>query len=274
VRRNRADDRLPRDDKRKRDEEKPKEVAQNSKLARLEKWKQQQLQKKANAQAAQPSATQERQSKDSQKAPPTDVKDGITQKATDGKPQDVTMTDADSGSTVQIVKSEQKISQQTQQTDVSKGNVQLKIGNFKSIQAEKKSTTKDVLMADADSKYNPLQSGDSAKRNRLVRLEEWKEDAQPNKDDSQMEKVDDAEDEVDPLDAFMNGLDSTPNPTDASTAKRGEAMFGEDAEPDFLEPVADDLYAIMPKKKKKEIPTVDHSKITCKSLTIPSIGQC
>jgi hypothetical protein len=173
------------------------------------------------------------------------------------------MADADATSTVQAVKPVEVSVPQEQQNGTT-ANVQLKIGNFKNLQAERKTVTKDVLMADADNKHNPLQSEDSTKKSKLVKLDEWKEDAEM-KDDANTEKPDDADEEVDPLDAFMNGLDSNANTADTSTAKRGEAMFGEDAEPDF-EPVADDLLSFMPKKKKKEIATVDHSKMSCEYL--------
>ncbi|KAF2276220.1 DEAD-domain-containing protein [Westerdykella ornata] len=71
--------------------------------------------------------------------------------------------------------------------------------------------------------------------------------------------MDTAEDELDPLDAFMQDLNSNaPRTNDAP--RRGEAMFGEDAEPD-LDAVGDDLFSLVVKKKKKDIPVVDHSKI-------------
>ncbi|KAF2745412.1 P-loop containing nucleoside triphosphate hydrolase protein [Sporormia fimetaria CBS 119925] len=77
--------------------------------------------------------------------------------------------------------------------------------------------------------------------------------------------MDTAEDEVDPLDAFMDGLTSNVEPVQNSAhqRQRGEAMFGEDADADNLEPVGDlDLLALNEKrKKKKDIPIIDHSKM-------------
>lgn len=70
----------------------------------------------------------------------------------------------------------------------------------------------------------------------------------------------DAQDEdIDPLDAFMAGLSEAQPPP---RAPQGEAMFGDDLEPDFTAVENEDLFALaVHKKKKKEVPVVDHSKV-------------
>lgn len=81
--------------------------------------------------------------------------------------------------------------------------------------------------------------------------------------------VKDAEDDdVDPLDAFMSGLtEEAPRPS-RKTATRNrllepEAIFNDDdaADMDAVGEDADDILAMVSKKKKKEIPTTDHSKV-------------
>ncbi|CAG8211740.1 unnamed protein product [Penicillium olsonii] len=90
--------------------------------------------------------------------------------------------------------------------------------------------------------------------------------------DSNAMDVDEAE-EIDPLDAFMSELAGAPPPkktVGASFAKRKatqqpEAMFGDDDGVDFTpvgDEAAEDVLAIAAnKKKKREIPTVDHTKL-------------
>ncbi|KAJ5285886.1 hypothetical protein N7524_001192 [Penicillium chrysogenum] len=90
--------------------------------------------------------------------------------------------------------------------------------------------------------------------------------------DSTPMEVDDAE-EVDPLDAFMAGLqDSTPpeRTTGATFAKKKtnqqpEAMFGDDEDVDVTavgDEKAEDVLALAAiKKKKREMPDIDHTKI-------------
>lgn len=66
------------------------------------------------------------------------------------------------------------------------------------------------------------------------------------------------EDDVDPLDAFMAGL-SDPQPS--SGRPQGEAFY-DDHEPDLTAVEGEDLLALAAsKKKKKEVPVVDHKKI-------------
>ncbi|GAB7338904.1 hypothetical protein MBLNU457_5585t2 [Dothideomycetes sp. NU457] len=72
--------------------------------------------------------------------------------------------------------------------------------------------------------------------------------------------------EIDPLDAFMSGLNEQkrPNPPKSRRpAMEPKLMFSDDE--DNMEAVGDidddELAAVMNKKKKKELPTVDHSKV-------------
>lgn len=80
------------------------------------------------------------------------------------------------------------------------------------------------------------------------------------------------EEEVDPLDAFMSGLAETAPPKKTFGAKFGkkketqppQAIFGDEDDVDITavgEEDADDVLAMANKKKKKEIPVVDHKKI-------------
>ncbi|USP74456.1 uncharacterized protein yc1106_01730 [Curvularia clavata] len=67
------------------------------------------------------------------------------------------------------------------------------------------------------------------------------------------------EDEIDPLDAFMAGLT---DPQPSRGAPSGQAMFADELEPLETSVEAQDLLELRAaKKKKKEIATVDHSKI-------------
>ncbi|OAL69664.1 pre-mRNA-processing ATP-dependent RNA helicase PRP5 [Trichophyton violaceum] len=79
-----------------------------------------------------------------------------------------------------------------------------------------------------------------------------------------------AEEEIDPLDAFMSDLKqstSTPKQSvkpSSSKLQQPEAIFGDenDINMDPVEPEADDFFALANKsKRKKDIPTVNHSKI-------------
>lgn len=76
------------------------------------------------------------------------------------------------------------------------------------------------------------------------------------------------EDDIDPLDAFMNGLaEEAPMPTRKFTKtkiREAEDVFGDQdaADLDAMGEDADDILAqVAQKKKKKEIPNLDHSKI-------------
>ncbi|KAL9610710.1 MAG: hypothetical protein Q9167_004602 [Letrouitia subvulpina] len=80
----------------------------------------------------------------------------------------------------------------------------------------------------------------------------------------------DPADEEDPLDAFMSGLDystaapkkSNPRENSKSKIQQPEALFGDD-EVDFTAVAVDpdDFLAMASKKKKKDMPTVDHTKM-------------
>nr|POE47628.1 pre-mrna-processing atp-dependent rna helicase prp5 [Quercus suber] len=70
------------------------------------------------------------------------------------------------------------------------------------------------------------------------------------------------EDDVDPLDAFMENLEA-PQEIDVLTAKNERQVFNSDDEGD-LDAVGDgmnDISKMKAKRKKKEVPTTDHSKI-------------
>ncbi|KAJ5137898.1 Pre-mRNA-processing ATP-dependent RNA helicase prp5 [Penicillium atrosanguineum] len=80
------------------------------------------------------------------------------------------------------------------------------------------------------------------------------------------------EEEIDPLDAFMSDLADRPPPKKTFGATLGkkkesqapQAMFGDEDDVDITavgEEDADDVLAMANKKKKKEIPTIDHKKI-------------
>ena len=81
------------------------------------------------------------------------------------------------------------------------------------------------------------------------------------------------EEEVDPLDAFMTGLDDSstrPRPTNGMQRARPngqqpEAIFGDD-EVDLTTVGADtdDILAMATKRKKKDIPTINHGKVAYK----------
>jgi ATP-dependent RNA helicase DDX46/PRP5 len=67
------------------------------------------------------------------------------------------------------------------------------------------------------------------------------------------------EDDVDPLDAFMADL-ADPQPSRA--APQGQAMFNDDLEPAQTAVEGEDLLAMhAAKKKKKEVPTINHEKV-------------
>ncbi|KAL5118254.1 pre-mRNA processing RNA-helicase [Pleosporales sp. CAS-2024a] len=68
------------------------------------------------------------------------------------------------------------------------------------------------------------------------------------------------EDDFDPLDAFMADLSVPSQPSRA--APMGEAMFNDDLEPAQTSVEGEDLLALhAAKKKKKEVPTVNHEKV-------------
>ncbi|KAL5393393.1 pre-mRNA processing RNA-helicase [Paraphaeosphaeria sporulosa] len=67
------------------------------------------------------------------------------------------------------------------------------------------------------------------------------------------------EDDIDPLDAFMAGLSET---QPSRGRPQGQTMFDEDHEPDLTAVEGEDLLALAAtKKRKKEVPITDHSKV-------------
>lgn len=67
------------------------------------------------------------------------------------------------------------------------------------------------------------------------------------------------EDDIDPLDAFMATLHE---PHTNRAAPQGQALFGDDIEPDMTAVEDEDLFALAAsKKKKKDVPLVDHAKV-------------
>ena len=83
--------------------------------------------------------------------------------------------------------------------------------------------------------------------------------------------ADEPEEEIDPLDAFMSGLGdstTTPKPRTVKVSKQKvaqqqpEAIFSNDIDDiDTIEANPEDILAMASKKKKKDIPTVNHAKM-------------
>jgi ATP-dependent RNA helicase DDX46/PRP5 len=137
----------------------------------------------------------------------------------------------------------------------------------------------DVDMANAGTEEEAAAAARLAAEKREERLQIQAAAEQATQDDIQMEDaqaeangVEESEDE-DPLDAFMSGLG---DPRDnllkkpKSMSKKGkqqepQAMFGDDdgdAEGmDALDATPDDILAMASKKKKKDIPSVNHAKV-------------
>ncbi|KAK4987654.1 pre-mRNA processing RNA-helicase [Elasticomyces elasticus] len=72
------------------------------------------------------------------------------------------------------------------------------------------------------------------------------------------------EEEMDPLDAFMNDLDSASRTKTKirGTQNEPEALFSDDEELDAIKADTDDILAMVSKRKKKELPAVNHGKMT------------
>ncbi|KAJ5281306.1 Pre-mRNA-processing ATP-dependent RNA helicase prp5 [Penicillium angulare] len=113
-----------------------------------------------------------------------------------------------------------------------------------------------AIQSEGDGKSEPQPNGD-------VPMEDLP--AQPV-ESTEME----VDEDIDPLDAFMSGLGDTAAPQQKFGAKfskkkeqQPQAMFGDEEDVAITavgEDDADDVLAIANKKKKKEIPTVDHAK--------------
>ena len=89
--------------------------------------------------------------------------------------------------------------------------------------------------------------------------------------DANLDKVMREEEEADPLDAFMTGLGNPMNATKSTNAlkitkskvQQPEAMFGDDdVDLNTVTADTDDILAMATKKKKKDLPTVNHAKVT------------
>ena len=106
---------------------------------------------------------------------------------------------------------------------------------------------------------------EQAETNRDVAMTEAPTDAKPD-------EVLEAEEEADPLDAFMTGLGDpmkAPKPTNGlritkSKVQQPETMFGDDDDVELNTVTADtdDILAMATKKKKKDLPTINHAKVT------------
>ncbi|KAK5806235.1 hypothetical protein VI817_000493 [Penicillium citrinum] len=145
----------------------------------------------------------------------------------------------------------------------------------------------DVDMQDGETEEATAAAARAAAERREERLQTQNVDPQTNGDiamadtsnkpteSTEMDvdkKVEEEEEEEDPLDAFMSGLTQSAPPkktVGASFAKKKQthqpqAMFGDDDDVAITavgEEDADDVLAMANKKKKKEIPTVDHKKV-------------
>jgi ATP-dependent RNA helicase DDX46/PRP5 len=126
----------------------------------------------------------------------------------------------------------------------------------------------DVDMDEAGSEEEALAAARAAAEKREQLILSQSNEAQTN--EVQMAEApdeDQANDEEDPLDAYMAGL-TDPGPNSLRHRGKGkqtepEAMFGDDGAADDLDVVdanPDDILSMASKKKKRDIPTVDHSK--------------
>ena len=153
----------------------------------------------------------------------------------------------------------------------------LEDGKDASAPADEAGEDDDVDMQDEQTEEEAAAAARAAAERRDVRLQNQEngdvqmEDATNGQGDSTPMEVDEAE-EVDPLDAFMSELQGAPPPRKtpaASFAKKKanqqpEAMFGDDDDVEFT-PVGDEdagdvLAMAANKKKKREIPVIDHTK--------------
>ncbi|KAI2790180.1 Pre-mRNA-processing ATP-dependent RNA helicase prp5 [Penicillium oxalicum] len=138
----------------------------------------------------------------------------------------------------------------------------------------------DVDMQDGDNEEQAAAAARAAAERREARLQNQQSESNA---DIQMEEVPtqqaeaaemdvDEADDVDPLDAFMSELTDTGPPKKKSgvtfAKKKGpqqpEALFGDEDDVDLTAvgaEDAEDVLALASKKKKKEIPTVDHAKV-------------
>jgi ATP-dependent RNA helicase DDX46/PRP5 len=127
----------------------------------------------------------------------------------------------------------------------------------------------DAAMSDigSDDEENnaQLQAQLEKRREEIANEDTQMEDDTPVVADEAADKMDvDAaaeaeEDDVDPLDAFMADLSETHT---NGAVPQGQALFGDDIEPDMTAVEEEDLFALAAsKKKKKEVPVIDHKKV-------------
>ncbi|CAG8067000.1 unnamed protein product [Penicillium salamii] len=130
----------------------------------------------------------------------------------------------------------------------------------------------DVEMQDEGTEEDAAAVARAAAERRDERLQEEARDGAHGQTESNAMEIDEAE-EIDPLDAYMSELAGAPPPkktVGASFAKRKatqqpEAIYGDDDGVDFTpigdEDAGDVLAMAAAKKKKREIPVVDHAKL-------------
>ena len=130
----------------------------------------------------------------------------------------------------------------------------------------------DVDMDEAGSEEEALAAARAAAEKREQLILAQSNEAQTSNEVQMAEAPDEDpandEDDLDPLDAYMAGLtDPGPNrPRHQGKGKQTEpeAMFGDEGAADGLEEAdanPDDILSMASKKKKRDIPTVDHSKV-------------
>lgn len=146
----------------------------------------------------------------------------------------------------------------------------------------------DVDMDEAGSEEEALAAARAAAEKREERLQieaamDGVEDQNEQTVDTEMAdaaEVNGEAEEADPLDAFMACLDPSadlkPKLNTVNTSKKGkisepEAMFGDEDEGaaedmDAVDATPDDILAMASKKKKRDIPTVDHKKVQYESF--------
>ncbi|KAJ5160433.1 Pre-mRNA-processing ATP-dependent RNA helicase prp5 [Penicillium canariense] len=138
----------------------------------------------------------------------------------------------------------------------------------------------DVDMQDGDNEEEAAAAARAAAERREERLQNQQpeangdihmEDTSNQEADATEMEVDQAE-EVDPLDAFMSDLADTVPPrktfgaqfSKKKTTEQPQAIFGDEDDVDITavgDDDADDVLAMATKKKKKEIPVIDHAKV-------------
>ncbi|KAJ4315150.1 pre-mRNA processing RNA-helicase [Neodidymelliopsis sp. IMI 364377] len=130
--------------------------------------------------------------------------------------------------------------------------------------AEDDEAAMDDMGSDDEENNAQLQAQLEKRRLEIAAAEDTNmEEAPPAEESAEKMEVDESagaeEDEVDPLDAFMADLTE---PVPSRGAFQGTAMFNDDHEPEQTSVEAEDLLAMSAaKKKKKEVPVIDHDKV-------------